>query len=265
MAATAGPLACKAKLEEVLTRASTRLQSLLAAQLERLQSEYEAVRAAHYPCVGGTYLGVAAPGSFGQPILMPSSPPAGTSLLAPSPRLPKRCVDHLCHNHAAEASSLHETHCCGARRRVVNAKDVLNAPRPPPTFAGHRCIRSHRGSRFCTPCGSCPCRGACWQGPQAQDGRQGECAQWWCLGASKVGVLKLLSASASLALTRLAPSHPRPLSPRAGGRQWQRWRSSGGGCGCRAAQQRRQRRRGGRLEAHQAAARRGGARRCAPR
>ena len=49
MAASVGPLACKAKLEDVLTRSSARLQTLLAAQLERLQREYESVRATHYP------------------------------------------------------------------------------------------------------------------------------------------------------------------------------------------------------------------------
>lgn len=261
MAATAGPLACKAKLEEVLTRASTRLQSLLAAQLERLQSEYEAVRAAHYPCVGGTYLGAAVPGSLGQPMLMPSSPPAGTSLLAPSPRPPKRCVNHLGHNRAAGASSRCTRRVAAARMGTWSTRGTcLTRLAPPLPLAGHRCVRSHRGSRSCTPCGSCPRRGACRQGPQAQDGRQGACAQ------SRGG------ACSSLALARLARSHPHlarshphPLSPRAGGRQRQRWRSSGGGCGCRAAQQRRQRRRGGCLEAHQAAARRGGARRCAPR
>ena len=46
-----GPLECKQKLEETLARATRTLQELLAAQLQRLQGEYEAIRATHFPCV----------------------------------------------------------------------------------------------------------------------------------------------------------------------------------------------------------------------
>ena len=50
-AAKAGPLECKARLEGVLTRATAQLKDLLAAQQARLRHEYEAIRAAHFPCV----------------------------------------------------------------------------------------------------------------------------------------------------------------------------------------------------------------------
>lgn len=46
-----GPLECKSKLDGVLTRATAELHTLLSQQLSRLQSEYEAIRAAHFPCV----------------------------------------------------------------------------------------------------------------------------------------------------------------------------------------------------------------------
>jgi hypothetical protein len=57
---SSGPLECKVKLEGILSRATVELQSLLAQQLSRLQREYEAIRAAHFPCVvllrGNIYL-----------------------------------------------------------------------------------------------------------------------------------------------------------------------------------------------------------------
>ncbi len=49
--ALTNPLECKSKLEALLARATVELQTLLGTQMARLQAEYEAIRAAHFPCV----------------------------------------------------------------------------------------------------------------------------------------------------------------------------------------------------------------------